>query len=116
MNVRIFAETHFQSSLLTSTLSEVIKLIKLYFALPIITVSAERSFSALRRVKTYLRSRMMQERLNNVMLLHCHINKTESLDMSAIMKDFVSSNDARNKVLRVANQFKSCVLHVLKYA
>ena len=43
------------------------------------------------------------------MLLHCHQNKTESLDMSAIMKDFASSNDARKKVLGVANLFKSCV-------
>lgn len=108
--MQVFAETHFQSSLLTFTLfSEVIKLIKLYFTLPIITASAERSFSALRQVKTYLRSSMMQERLNNVMLLHCHQNKTESLDMSAIMKDFASSNDARKKVLGVANLFKSCV-------
>ena len=38
---------------------------------------------------------MMQERLNNVMLLHCHKNKTDSLDMSEIIKDFVSANDAR---------------------
>ena len=38
---------------------------------------------------------MTQERLNNVMLLHCHKNKTDSLDISAITKEFVSVNDAR---------------------
>ena len=37
---------------------------------------------------------MTQKRLNNVMLLHCHKNKTDSLDMSAITKEFVSVNDA----------------------
>ena len=84
---------------LTLTLySEVIKLVKLYFTIPITTANAERSFSALRRIKTYLRSSMMQERLNNVMLLHCHKNKTDSLDM----KDFVSTNHARK------NYFGSC--------
>ena len=39
---------------------------------------------------------MMQEILSNAMLLHCHKNKTDSLDMSEIIKDFVSANDARN--------------------
>ena len=34
------------------------------------TASAERSFSSLRRVKTYLRSTMSQERLNNLSLIH----------------------------------------------
>lgn len=34
------------------------------------TASAERSFSALRRIKSYLRSTMSQDRLNNVSLLH----------------------------------------------
>uniref|UniRef100_A0A1X7SPT3 HAT C-terminal dimerisation domain-containing protein n=1 Tax=Amphimedon queenslandica TaxID=400682 RepID=A0A1X7SPT3_AMPQE len=34
------------------------------------TASAERSFSSLRRIKSYLRSTMSQDRLNNVSLLH----------------------------------------------
>ena len=46
--------------------------------------------TALSTATPYLRSSMTQERLNNVMLLHCHKNKTESLDMSAITKEFVS--------------------------
>ena len=55
--------------------SEVLKLInlKLYVTFPITTASAERSSSVLRQVKTYLRSGMMQEKLNKViLLLHCH--------------------------------------------
>ena len=34
------------------------------------SASAERSFSSLKRVKTYLRSTMTQERLNNLALLY----------------------------------------------
>ena len=51
-------------------LSEVDKLIKLYLTIPVTTATAERTFSALKRVKTYLRSSMTQERLN-----HFFVNK-----------------------------------------
>ena len=34
--------------------------------------TAERSFSALRRLKSYLRSTMGQERLNNIAILNVH--------------------------------------------
>ena len=30
--------------------------------------------------------------MNNAMLLHCHKNKTDLLDMSVLIKDFVSAN------------------------
>jgi len=42
------------------------------FTLPISTASAERSFSTLRRLKTWLRSRMGEERLTGLALLHIH--------------------------------------------
>ncbi|XP_040275821.1 52 kDa repressor of the inhibitor of the protein kinase-like [Bufo bufo] len=40
--------------------------------LPVSVASAERSFSTLRRVKTWLRSRMSEERLNGLSLLYIH--------------------------------------------
>ena len=77
----------FKAVPLTFTLySEVLKL---YSTLLINTANADRSFSALRQVKIYLRSHMIQERCNNVVLLRCHKNKTDLPDMPAIMKDFV---------------------------
>jgi hypothetical protein len=42
------------------------------FTLPLSTASAERSFSTLRRLKTWLRSRMGEERLTGLALLHIH--------------------------------------------
>ena len=59
--------------------SEIIKLIQLYFTLPITTTSTERSFSASQNL---LEVTYDQERLNNVMVLHCHKNETDLLDMS----------------------------------
>ncbi|XP_016664821.2 52 kDa repressor of the inhibitor of the protein kinase-like [Acyrthosiphon pisum] len=42
------------------------------YTLPVSVASAERSFSTLRRLKTWLRSRMGEERLTGLALLHIH--------------------------------------------
>lgn len=46
-------------------LSEVCRLLELILVMPATNAVSERSFSALRRIKTYLRSTMSQVRLNN---------------------------------------------------
>ena len=51
-------------------LSEVHKLVLLYLTVPVTTATAERSFSGLKRIKTYLRNSMTQQCLNHCMLLH----------------------------------------------
>ena len=68
---------------------------------PVSTASAERSFSALRRLKTYLRSSMSQEKLNHVMVMHCHKDKTDSLNMVSVARDFVSKHDSRRSYFGV---------------
>ena len=57
--------------------------------------TAERSFSVLRRIKTYLQFTMSESRLNNIMLLHCHNDITDSLDLLNIAKSFVDVNTRR---------------------
>ena len=39
---------------------------------PVTTCTCERSFSAMRRLKTYTRSTMVSERLNGIALMHVH--------------------------------------------
>ena len=58
---------------------------------------SERSFSALCRVKTYLRTTMTQSRLNHLMVLHVHRVETDALDIHAIhvASDFVSGHENR---------------------
>ena len=55
-----------------SLLSQVVLLMKMILVMPATNTTSERSFSALRRIKTYLRSTMKQERLNSLMVLHVH--------------------------------------------
>ena len=45
---------------LKSFITEVHKLLKLYLTIPVTTASAQRNFSALKHVKTYLRNSMTQ--------------------------------------------------------
>ena len=59
-----------QSSSQLSLLSQVTHLMQLLLVMPATNASSERSFSALRRVKTYLCATLSQERLNYLMLLH----------------------------------------------
>ena len=47
-------------------------LIRLLLVNPASSATAERSFSSLRRLKTYLRSTCEQRRLNNVAICHVH--------------------------------------------
>ena len=47
----------------------VVTMIKYYLVCPASTANAERSFSHLRRLKTYLRSTMTQARLNSLLIL-----------------------------------------------
>ena len=77
--------------------SEVQKLIKLYLTVPMTSVTAERSFSALRRLKTYLRSTMTQERLNHLLVLHCHKELLDEVMKSPvkIAQEFATANSRR---------------------
>ena len=58
-------------------LPEVAKLAKLLLVPPATSTTSERSFSAMERIKTYLRSTTSGNRLNHCMLLHVHYKKTD---------------------------------------
>ena len=94
-NVRTISEAMNTSDTYKNMLSEVNKLVKLYFTFPVTTATSERSFSSLRRIKTFLRSSMTECRLNNLFLLYVHKSITDSLDITTIAKNFVSANYRR---------------------
>ena len=59
------------------------------------TATAERSFSSLCRVKTYLQNTMSACKLNNLLLMHVHQNRTDDLDLDKITKAFIEVNTRR---------------------
>lgn len=75
--------------------SEVFKLLRIVLTVPVTTATAERTFSVLRRLKTFLRSSMGQPKLNHVLLLHVHKGRTDNIHLSKIAKEFASVNERR---------------------
>ena len=76
---------------------------KLILVMPATNATSERAFSGLRRVKTYLRSTMSQRRLNHLMLLHVHKEKTDSLKdkLIEVANMFVEGSEHRKSILGV---------------
>ena len=79
-------------------LNEVVIIMKLILVMPATNASSERSSSALRRVKSYLRSTMGQERLNHLMTLYVHKESTDSLNLVQIANEFVQGNESRQRL------------------
>ena len=89
-------------SLIESELyTEVIKLAKLIIVMPATNAVSERTFSALRRLKTWLRSTMHQSRLNWCMLLHVHKDESGKLDLAIIGNEFASRNSSRQELFGI---------------
>ena len=64
-----------------SLLCQVCTVTSLILVMPATNAVSERSFSTLRRIKTFLWSTMSQVRLNNIMTLHIHKDLTDNLDL-----------------------------------
>ena len=75
--------------------SEINVLLRLYMTIPITTATAERSFSTLRHLKSYLRSTMTDKRLNSLLLIHTHKDLCNKPDLVKIAQYFVSANNCR---------------------
>jgi hypothetical protein len=78
--------------------AEISNLISLLLVIPASSATAERSFSRLRRLKTYLRSTVGEERLNHLLLLNVHQDQTDLIDLRDVARDFVSLNSMRRNV------------------
>ena len=74
---------------------QVEQLVRLLLTIPCSSAEAERSFSGLRRLKTYLRNSMGHARLNHLAILHVHQAMTDGIDLVAVARDFISKCDSR---------------------
>ena len=94
--IQTICEAMNSNSVYKDMLSTVHQLIRLYMTVPITSATSERTFSALRRLLTYMRSSMTEKRLN-CLLLHIHKELTDSLDLISIAKEFIGRHDERKK-------------------
>ncbi|KAL1415503.1 hypothetical protein MTO96_029221 [Rhipicephalus appendiculatus] len=69
----------------TNLFPNISTLLKILATLPVTTAAAERSFSTLKRLKTYLRNSSVEERLNGLALMSLY---RESVDVSDVIATF----------------------------
>ena len=93
----VFCEIKKLSKAERSLVREAVTLCKLLAVNPATSASCERTFSAARRIKTWLRASMTQKRFCNLTLLNCLKKGTEKLNVIEIANTFAGRNENRKK-------------------
>ena len=68
---------------------------RVLLTIPVTVASAERSFSKLKLLKTYLRSTMKQERLNALAIIALESDMLEKIEYGYMIEEFISKNTKR---------------------
>ena len=68
--------------------------------IPVTVASVERSFIKLKLLKSYLRSIITQERLNDLAMIALESDMLEKIDYERIIEDFISKNAQRIKFFK----------------
>ena len=80
-------------------LDQIMKLAQYFLVMSASNATSEQSFSAMRRIKTYLRNSMTQNRLNHTMCINLHSEKVDSTDLKLLLNEFIDTNDRRKQIL-----------------
>uniref|UniRef100_A0A2S2R2U4 HAT C-terminal dimerisation domain-containing protein n=1 Tax=Sipha flava TaxID=143950 RepID=A0A2S2R2U4_9HEMI len=77
------------------------KLFNVAITLPINSATCERSFSAMRRLKTWMRTTMLQERFSSLGFSYSILilKKDINIDRVSVLNDFAKSNRRINLIL-----------------
>lgn len=78
-----------QSVINKTTFPNSYKLLQIAITLPISSASCERSFSTMRRIKNWLRSTMVQDRLSFLALINIENEITKTLNLDDVMEEFI---------------------------
>jgi len=84
---------------LKSAFPNLVKLLQLALTIVVSTAECERSFSALKRIKSYLRSTMSEERLINLATLSIERRLADSLSLDEVINKFAATDKNRRIVL-----------------
>jgi len=87
---------------------EVEKLVRILLVCPASSAEAERSFSALRRLKTWLHSTTTQTRLNSVAVCRVHQDLLDASGLVEVIEMFINKCESRIKLFgKRSKQFDS---------
>ena len=71
------------------------RMIKIYLSVPLSSATAERTFSVMRRCKTWLRAQTEGNHLNNVMFATIHKDLMDGIDVKQVAKEFCQKTEQR---------------------
>jgi len=74
-----------------------VQILKSFLTLPTNTATCERSFSNLKRKKTYLKSTTGQDRLNNLTILYIH--RHQEVNKDEVIKEFDVTEKGHRMIL-----------------
>jgi len=75
------------------------KIFKIYLSIPMSSASSERSFSSLRRLKTFTRNTIGEERLTNIAILN--IEKVNPINVDKIIDQLSAESTQRGRRLQL---------------
>ena len=87
----VFLEKHN----LSAQFENIVTLLKLALTLPVSSAHDERAFSCLKRVKTYLRSTMTENRLSNLACISINRESVSDISIRELQKPFLSEKTRR---------------------
>lgn len=90
---------YIKSNGLESTFPNLEISLRIYLTIPVTSCSAERGFSALKRIKNEKRSTLGEEKLNNLMLLCTASDITLKIDFNNLIDDFARSKQRKKALL-----------------
>ena len=72
--------------------------LRIYVTLPVSNCTGERSFSHLKRIKNYLRSTMLQERLCALAILNIENELVKNIDFGQLVEAFATAKSRRRHI------------------
>ena len=63
--------------------------LRIYLSLLVTNCSGEKSFSAMKRIKNYLRSTLKDEKLNHLVFMHVESSVLQKLNFNNVLDQFV---------------------------
>lgn len=82
---------------IASCVPDVCTALLLFLTLPVTSASAERAFSKLKLIKTYLRNSMSQNRLSDLGILSIEHEKSKNINIDEVINEFLSLKRRRFK-------------------
>jgi hypothetical protein len=73
---------------------------RVLLTIPVTVASAERSFSKLKLLKSYLRSTMLQQRLTDLAQISLESELLEKIEYERIIEEFILRNTKRMKLFK----------------